>query len=105
SCVRTLLKDSLTTGDAEHSARDVTGIRRRGKENIGRCNFGGLACPAQRRVLTELGEMLGVLCCRLQRSPNRAWGHGIDADSTFTDLAGKVHSEVIDCCLRCRVVE
>src|SRR5690625_1915320 len=94
-----LLEDGFTAGDAKHGARDVTGIRWRGKEDVGWCNFGGLACAAQRSVLTELGEMLGILCCWLQGSPNRARCHGIDADSPFTDLAGKVHREVIDCSL------
>src|SRR5262249_4757700 len=57
----------LAAEQRQHLPRDVTGVGRRGEEDVRRRHLLRLGRPAQRRLLAERGHLLGRLARRVER--------------------------------------
>src|SRR5690606_19805513 len=88
-------EDGLAARDAEDRAGDVARVVG-GEVDEGGRDLDRVAGPTERRVLAELGHRLRGLGGRLQRGPDRARRHGVDADAPRAQLRGEVDREVVD---------
>lgn len=94
-----------TTVDVQGLPDDVARLARR-EEHVRGSQLGGLAGAAEPRAVPELRQVLLRLAVRdLQRRPDRAGRHGVDADALGGELLGQALGEVVDRGLGRGVVE